>query len=847
MSKPNATFIKNRKRLFKALVNNGCYLFPIKRYRKLPKGMWADISTNDWNKIETWIDRKLNIGIDTGKSGLLVIDIDPKVESAAEMQDTLELLYDELPKTFTVNTASGGTHLYFKAPNSELGNTAGGLMEHVDTRGFGGYVVGPGSVVLNKDVAADLLISKTFDSPEKGEIEYFDFDYQTLFKEDLEWLYYDRVSTGKIGFANLPEAFIDKLTEVSESPTKGVATEIDEEDVDSDQAIEGAIDYCKLRHPPAVENENGDNTTFQLFTRVRDMGITEDTAVDLAEEYYNPRCEPPWDLEDLQRIASHAYTYAKEPLGIMSAHADFKLDEEEVYDEELLTIVVPETGKVIKPKMNKERAALPQEEKKQAKVEEKHQTSIDETDRLIRRLNTAFSEKASKVRYVYVMTEDEVYNRLTRDIIKPGAFCRSKRLEYQHYMEDAKCNAFEAAEDMGNLIHADSFDYLPGANIFAHAPKDPKSIVWNTYVQPTIAPEAGKTPNFDRYINTLFDKPGDREVVLNYMAHRLQNPTSIHTFCLLVFGNHGSGKTLFAQLLGTLVGLDNFNLVKAGDVKSQFNGWAMNKQVILLDECFDLGTLEIANALKMLVGAKEISINRKNKNQIKVTNHADYILTSNYTDAVRMDKGERRYYVIETNREMKTDSDETLSVVDPIHAMVQDRNEEARQELRAIYHKLLSRDLSNYNPHALPARTDAMEAMIKANRTDWQSFLIEAIDNKEHGFAFDAYAVSDIATLLRQAGFNRGLKYSAIEGFLKDNDFDIHTDCRTKDFRKNIAIIRNKLLWDNAGNYGVKKALAEYVKQHSSQAVEYYDGESIMTTEQFLKTFDVKDNVSPLK
>lgn len=247
MSKPDATFIKNRKRLFKALVHNGCYLFPIKRYRKLPKGMWADISTNDWNTIEAWIDRKLNIGVDTGKSKLLVIDIDPKVESADEMQDTLELLYEELPKTFTVCTASGGTHLYFKAPNNSLGNTAGGLLDHVDTRGYGGYVVGPGSITLDKDVANNLLVTKTFDVPGKGEVEYLDFDYQTLFNEDLDWRYYDRASPGKVAFADLPQAFIDKLTEVAQSPTKGVATEVDEEDVDSNQAIEGAIDYCLHR------------------------------------------------------------------------------------------------------------------------------------------------------------------------------------------------------------------------------------------------------------------------------------------------------------------------------------------------------------------------------------------------------------------------------------------------------------------------------------------------------------------------------------------------------------------------------------------------------------------------
>lgn len=54
--------------------------------------------------------------------------------------------------TYTVRTWSGGTHLYFTAPEGEpLRNTAGdsarGLGWKVDTRAAGGYVVGAGSVV----------------------------------------------------------------------------------------------------------------------------------------------------------------------------------------------------------------------------------------------------------------------------------------------------------------------------------------------------------------------------------------------------------------------------------------------------------------------------------------------------------------------------------------------------------------------------------------------------------------------------------------------------------------------------------------------------------------------------
>lgn len=849
MTRPNSEFMKNRKRLFKALVNHGCYFFPIKKHRKVPKGMWADISTNDWDTIEDWISRKLNLGIDTGKSGLLVIDIDTKHKTADEIQFELEMLYGEIPKTFTVRTASGGLHYYFKQPEA-LGNTAGGLLADVDTRGVGGYVVAPGSVIIDKEVAEGLLVEKTWTHPSKGEIEYLDFDYETLYKEDLEWLYYDRISTGKVSFTDLPEHYTAKLLEAAESPTKGVACEVDEEDVDSEGAIEGAIDYCQYRHPPAIEGENGDNVTYQLFTRLRDMGLTEDTAVEIAEGYYNDRCEPPWDLDDLIRIAAHAYTYAKEPLGIMSAHADFKDDDEDVYSDEALQIVVPETGQVIQPKRNKDRAAKPIAERKEERKVEKKVQKVEEVDRKVARLNLAFSDRASKVRYVYVAADDEVHNRMSGTIIKPSAFNRSKRLEYLMYMEDNKVGAFEAAEDLGHLVHAEAFDYIPGAPIFASSPKDPESIIWNTYIPPKLEPVAGATPNFDAYIAFLFDKEKDREVVLNFMAHRIQNPNKIQSYALLVFGNHGSGKTLFAQLLGALVGPDNFNTVKAGDLKSQFNGWAMNKQLILLDECMDIGTREIGNALKTIIAAREISINRKNKNQIKCRNFSDYVITSNYDDAVPMDFGERRYYVIETDRSIKSahESEETFKILDPIHAMANMRNDEAIKELQAVYHMLLNRDLSNYNPDILPGRTEAMENMIRANRYPWQSMLEEAIYSKDHGFGFDAYALSDIAILLKQAGFNKDLKLAAISNFLRtDLGLKLYPQCRTENFRKDIVVIRNQLVWDTVGDYGIKKALADYVKNHSSMATEYADAEDIISAEDFLKEFSIRDNVTPIK
>ncbi|MGW0564144.1 bifunctional DNA primase/polymerase [Streptomyces sp. NPDC003016] len=116
---------------------------------------WEDRATTDPDRIRrAWADRPFNIGIATGPSGLVVVDLDmPKPNSSADTPcgvTTFKALCERsgqaVPTTYRVRTASGGHHLYFTAPPGiRLGNTAGTLAPLVDTRAWGGYVVAAGS------------------------------------------------------------------------------------------------------------------------------------------------------------------------------------------------------------------------------------------------------------------------------------------------------------------------------------------------------------------------------------------------------------------------------------------------------------------------------------------------------------------------------------------------------------------------------------------------------------------------------------------------------------------------------------------------------------------------------
>jgi len=120
----------------------GWPVFPLAPGGKVPLTRDGFLSaTTDPGQIRAWWASwpEANYGIRTGAaSGLYVIDGDAPRAVAAIIPDV---------DTFLVESPHGGDHAYLRWEDG-LGNTAKRLSPAVDTRGEGGYVVGPGSVLL---------------------------------------------------------------------------------------------------------------------------------------------------------------------------------------------------------------------------------------------------------------------------------------------------------------------------------------------------------------------------------------------------------------------------------------------------------------------------------------------------------------------------------------------------------------------------------------------------------------------------------------------------------------------------------------------------------------------------
>jgi hypothetical protein len=117
---------------------------------------WEQRATTDPDRIRAaWSSAPFNVGIATGPSGLLVVDLDTPEHKgsldapcgATTFAALCERAGHAVPDTYRTRTASGGQHLYFTTPSGvRLANTAGTVAASVDTRAWGGYVVAAGSI-----------------------------------------------------------------------------------------------------------------------------------------------------------------------------------------------------------------------------------------------------------------------------------------------------------------------------------------------------------------------------------------------------------------------------------------------------------------------------------------------------------------------------------------------------------------------------------------------------------------------------------------------------------------------------------------------------------------------------
>lgn len=223
----------------------------------------------------------------------------------------------------------------------------------------------------------------------------------------------------------------------------------------------------------------------------------------------------------------------------------------------------------------------------------------------------------------------------------------------------------------------------------------------------------------------------ERNIVFDFMAHRVQHPNVKVNWGILHGGNPGSGKdSLWAPLKYAIGGASHANIatVQNDQIASEWGYSYMSELVVLnelrMPEASDRRALE--NRLKPLLAAppETLNVNRKHQAPVNILNRLACICFSNERVAITLPSDDRRWFVIWSEAAiMSTESAERL------WAWYQRGGGFA-----AIARWLRSRDVSAFRPGAAPVMTDAKLGLLQAGMSPSEAAIVELARTKTGPF-----------------------------------------------------------------------------------------------------------------
>lgn len=248
----------------------GYAVFPCVRDGKEPACTnGVNDATIDETQIRQWWsdDPAYNLAVAPDSANSWILDSDPPL--GADTLASLELEHGLLPVTLTFQTPRGGTHYWFKgtAPS-----TVQKLGPKLDTRGQGGYVLVPPSIVQGKPYVR-LIDAAIAESP--------------------GW------------FATLLARSRDGLI------ASGIDLDLPNNVARARDVLAGYVRDSDV----AVEGQGGDDRTYRTACTVLSLGLTPERAYQLISEVWNPHCIPPWDEDELAVKIRNAADYMQNELG----------------------------------------------------------------------------------------------------------------------------------------------------------------------------------------------------------------------------------------------------------------------------------------------------------------------------------------------------------------------------------------------------------------------------------------------------------------------------------------------------------------------------------------------------
>lgn len=269
-----------------------------------------------------------------------------------------------------------------------------------------------------------------------------------------------------------------------------------------------------------------------------------------------------------------------------------------------------------------------------------------------------------------------------------------------------------------------------------------------------VSPEIQPTPNELRlvidFLDYLFPREEDqafKKYYTQFLGHITQRPGVKIATALLLVGTFGVGKNIAAlEIPRRLVGEQNTQMVSNKVLRSSFNDQIGRAHLLYFDEVHCNGHWDAsdqANGLKSVVSDTTLEVHPKGLAAYNIPNRLVVTASSNYYDAMFLQRLDRRWGVCEIAPNRGYSRDQARRYYDLIWKFL--GSPRASGVLRWIFGRV---DLTGFNPQNAPPITTAKLRMTELSDSAEANIIRDAFRNSDKPFDKDLFVLEDIRGML---------------------------------------------------------------------------------------------------
>lgn len=186
--------------------------------------------------------------------------------------------------------------------------------------------------------------------------------------------------------------------------------------------------------------------------------------------------------------------------------------------------------------------------------------------------------------------------------------------------------------------------------------------------------------------------------ILSWMARAVQQPDCQGEVAIVLRGEMGTGKSVFAKHLGSLFGRHFLQVSDPKHLIGSFNSHLRDAVILFGDEAFFAGDKKHESVLKALVTEPTLTIEAKGIDVTAAPNYTHLILASNSNWVVPAGSNERRYFALDVGSTKMQDKKYFA-------AMQEQMNKGGRE---ALLYFLLNYDITEFEVREVP-KTNALQ------------------------------------------------------------------------------------------------------------------------------------------